>query len=474
MFLQPSFTSIRANMAGTRTYHDFSKFLGENPYRMGIVSQLYPQHTASFLTEGLGNIHHIKEGGDSYQKINSMCFEWQIDVNFVKTVPLSETPKETGENGSEITLYFPERYYEKYDTLQIIPTKQQLAILHEPVRKADDLWEYAAQLIDNSLEDSLDLDVVVAGTETRWIGTVMPELNEVGYTKYQSNIMKAKNWLKEIRHDISWSERFARVEDTFVKIANGEKGGDYKEVIFKMPKMQKQLMDNFMQDRNNSLLLDKTTMDRNGKCTLFDRETGRPLIQGDGLITQINRYANMFAYQKLSIDLFNDVLLSLTEKSEDAQGNTYAFVCNERCYRDVQVVLAEHLANFQVVDAQVYSRMEGKKINVGAEFAAYNFMGNTIIFKVDRALSVEYRDRGYAVMIDLSADKASGKPAIQGFTLEGKGQYQLNYIAGVGGLNGTSDGAVSTPVAGSKYIIRGYCGIAAFCPYRSAVLIQNV
>lgn len=283
--------------------------------------------------------------------------------------------------------------------------------------------------------------------------------------------MKQRNWLKEIRHDISWSARYARMEDTFVKIANGEDAGRYKEVLFKMPKMQKQLLDTFMEDRNNSLLWDKTTMDRNGKCTVVDRATNRPLIQGDGLITQINRYANMFAYSKLSIDLFNDVLLAMTEKSEDAQGNTYVFIANERCYRDVQVVLAEHLANFQPVDAKVYSQTEGKKLKIGAEYSAYSFMGNEIIFKVDRALSYEYPKQGYAIMIDLSADKATGKPAIEGFTLEGKGQYQMSTLPGVGGVSGSADGIVSSPVAGSKYIISGYCGIAAFCPYRSAVLI---
>ena len=168
------FTSITPEMASTRTYHNFSKFLGDDPKRMGIVSCLYKQYTASFLTEGLGNIYHLKDGSkNQFQKINSMCFEWQIDVNFVKRVPLAANPQGTGENGSEITLYFPERYYEKYDTIQIIDTKQQLVVLHEPLAKADDLFEYTVQLIDSSLEDSLDPEVVREGSETRWLGTVI-------------------------------------------------------------------------------------------------------------------------------------------------------------------------------------------------------------------------------------------------------------------------------------------------------------
>ena len=46
-------------------------------------------------------------------------------------------------------------------------------MLHEPLAKADDLFEYTVQLIDSSLEDSLDPEVVREGSETRWLGTVI-------------------------------------------------------------------------------------------------------------------------------------------------------------------------------------------------------------------------------------------------------------------------------------------------------------
>ena len=130
------------------------------------------------------------------------------------------------------------------------------------------------------------------------------------------------------------------------------------------------------------------------------------------------------------------------------------FICNERCYADVQTVLAEHLMNFKVTDASVYSQESNGKIKVGAEYQGYNFLGNSIIFKVDRALSIEYPDKGYAVLIDLTADKMSGQPAISMFTLEGA-EYIENTVAGVGGLNGTTGGAVASPVAGSRLVATG-------------------
>lgn len=53
-----NFTTIKPEMATARTYEDFSKFLGANEKRLGIVSRMQPfeKMTASYLTEAIGNI----------------------------------------------------------------------------------------------------------------------------------------------------------------------------------------------------------------------------------------------------------------------------------------------------------------------------------------------------------------------------------------------------------------------------------
>jgi hypothetical protein len=172
-----------------------------------------------------------------------------------------------------------------------------------------------------------------------------------------------------------------------------------------MTKVKQVLLESFMESRNNNLLFAKSTMDENGKATIHDPHTGRPLIAGDGCLPQINRFAGMYSYAKMSISVFNKAILAMTQKSERPQGNEYVFICNERLYADIQNVLAEQLMQFHPVDAAVYSKEANGKIKVGAEYSAYTFMGNTIIFHVDRALSIEYPDKGYAVLIDLTADK---------------------------------------------------------------------
>ena len=84
------------------------------------------------------------------------------------------------------------------------------------------------------------------------------------------NVEKHRNWITEHRHDISYSARYAAMEDVFIKISNGEGAGDYKEVLFKMPKVKQVLLQSFMESRNNSLLFSKSTMDENGKCVVTD------------------------------------------------------------------------------------------------------------------------------------------------------------------------------------------------------------
>ena len=53
------------------------------------------------------------------------------------------------------------------------------------------------------------------------------------------------------------------------------------------------------------------------------------------------------------------------------------------------------------------------------------------MFKVDRTFSREYgMEKDYALMLDLTADKSTGEPAMQMFTLKG-GDFITNRFPGV-------------------------------------------
>ena len=82
-----NFVSNRPTMSETRTYEDFYKFLGTRPTKLGVVSRLYPELTASYLTESLRNIFYQDvKSGNKYQSIDSMYFEWEVETNYIKRV----------------------------------------------------------------------------------------------------------------------------------------------------------------------------------------------------------------------------------------------------------------------------------------------------------------------------------------------------------------------------------------------------
>lgn len=88
--LVASFVTNRPTMGDTRTYEDFSKFLGERPHRLGVVSRLYPELTATFLTEALRNIFY----GDTKKATDSRILILLILNGKQKLVTLRESPSQ--------------------------------------------------------------------------------------------------------------------------------------------------------------------------------------------------------------------------------------------------------------------------------------------------------------------------------------------------------------------------------------------
>lgn len=61
----------------------------------------------------------------------------EVETNYIKRVEFADVPVGNGANGTEITMAFKERYYEKYDIFKIDKTMQQCQVVSRPVRKAD-------------------------------------------------------------------------------------------------------------------------------------------------------------------------------------------------------------------------------------------------------------------------------------------------------------------------------------------------
>lgn len=195
-----NFVTNRATQSDTRTYEDFYKFLGTRPAKLGVVSRLYPELTASYLTESLRNIFYQDvKSGNKYQSIDSMYFEWEVETNYIKRVEFAAVPEETGENGTEIVMAFKERYYEKYDIFKIDKTMQQCIVVSKPVRKRDDYWEVTVRLIDNDYGSVLDLSGCQIGDTTRFQSNAMPEMHEEGLNTLFDNKLQIFTQLSSVK-----------------------------------------------------------------------------------------------------------------------------------------------------------------------------------------------------------------------------------------------------------------------------------
>lgn len=282
------------------------------------------------------------------------------------------------------------------------------------------------------------------------------------------NYNKYRNYLTTVRCDDSMSALYGTFEKVFIDLGNGKGSGDDKEAIYQLDGARANLMTNFNTARNNMMLLSKGNFDEHGNTTLRDKQN-RPIYIGEGLIPQVERYANKYAYNNLSTEVFNTMISMLAEKSDKETGNHYMVLCNSKLWQDVNLKLGQFLSDNRVDGTHLWSKAKNDYISVGATYNTYIFAGNSVTFAVERALTREYGNKGYGLCLDLTANSANGMPPISMMTLKGQ-QCVQNYIKGPGGFTGGESGEVSTPVAGSKLIIWGLCGICVWNPYKSFII----
>lgn len=142
---------------------------------------------------------------------------------------------------------------------------------------------------------------------------------------------------------------------------------------------------------------------------------------------------------------------------------------NEALYTQSTQVLSDYLAKFHTDGTYMYSMQANGYVKVNPlGYDTYNYLGNTITFTQDRALTEEFGDKGYGILVDLTSGADSGTPAVGMFTVNNH-QFVENTINGVGGKK---SGEVSSRVAGSHKVIMGIAGVGVFNPYRSYIIRQ--
>lgn len=117
------------------------------------------------------------------------------------------------------------------------------------------------------------------------------------------------------RHDASWSSLYALQENVFMRICDNEDAGK-KDKVYKMLRKEKELLDTFMYSVNTGLLMNKGNINKDGRATIQDPDSNRPIYIGEGLIPQIEAAADKFFYNnKPYLQLFRQIMDALAAKS---------------------------------------------------------------------------------------------------------------------------------------------------------------
>jgi len=188
-----------------------------------------------------------------------------------------------------------------------------------------------------------------------------------------------RNYITTFRVDDSYSSLYAAHEDVFISIGKGEGNGKLKETIYKMDKVEDNLLKNFMYVKNQGLLFNKTNIDVNGKPTIQDPDTNRPIYIGDGIIPQIERFASKYGYNKLTVQVMQTAINMMCQKAENPTGNKFIFVVNEALWNQIQLALSEWLARFNTCGTYLWSKEANGYVKVGATFSTYEIGGKHFI-----------------------------------------------------------------------------------------------
>lgn len=206
---------------------------------------MYTDNTLNFLTDGLRNVFYKDEKADQFQTSSSLMFEWEVETNNIKHVMV----KDATVSGQEGVVAFGENYYQKYDIFRVDETKQQFEVISRPIRKNDGYWEVVVRLIDNGYDSTADLS---EGMWTTFQSVAQPELSEEGYSKFQSQVERHRNFMTTFRVDASWSSLYALQEHVFMSITD-DKDKNKSEGTYKMLKKEKELLDTFLYAMNTGL-----------------------------------------------------------------------------------------------------------------------------------------------------------------------------------------------------------------------------
>lgn len=476
------------------------EYIGRVPHVISgyIKSQTHYKNTLIGIIEGLGNVYGL-DSATKIQGIDTYSFTWKVDVSQIPTPRFTRDCTSLGNFGAEVTIYLDSPYYATTDVLRL-ENDQQLYVLTDPERINNDEYAYQVRLVTDNPNDAIDIRFTTVNRSTMYAYNANTEWSVKGSTKVKSNFETHINYMAKIRVDQSYSSDFKATEDKYFiseedsKKAERVNGGSYKIVEF--PKVEQNIVNAFIEATNGYMIWGKNTMNPNtGRSFLQLPASQQDVMIGSGLIQLTEQYAFTIDYTpgNLSVRHFQVAMNHMIERVGKSVGNHFTVLCTRKYFNDVAEALKSDLFNTNPYGMWFYTKdpvpakdsITGKPSNkmkyygvlpneiaVGASFSTYIYQGNTVNFIVEEYLSRDKRNKGYALFLNTGMfvdENDKPAPVLSMYTIKGREAVTFKF-PGIGGMNGTTSGVVSSLVDGSTIGMVGWRGIAYRAPYGTVIM----
>jgi hypothetical protein len=466
---------------------ELEKLFAVAPNLAAKTIRLFPQHAISFLTEGLGEIYDVKAQSDAFTGINEKAYKWKIRGHQVPRIKFATrvtggaigAGSTIGGNGQEFIIACSSSYYNPYDIIKL-ENGSLLFVKNGPILQGEGVWEYTVTINTNNPAETIDTNMLQLGRESGPAGVAYPELSDKGYLATTMAGEEHLNYLTKVRYDWSWSADAAATKYLIEDIV--PHNGKMVKFNYITDELFRAAMETYHFRKEMALIYGRSTMDVNGRCFVQDPKTGQDIVQGDGLIAQMDSSRKQ-NYTNLTIDLLEDCLSDISLHSPKPTGNVYMMTTGREGYKAFgRIMRAEH-KGYWTLQPGSYVQTKNGKIQLGAEYNAYHFQGNTIIVNVNSvfdhpgnpsekdASTGKRLESSKFLFIDMST--YDGVKNIQLIAKDGR-SFITGHVNGIGGQDGKTSGEASSTLDGSSKTIIGSLGVVMHNPYSSMMLEKKV
>jgi len=359
----------------------------------------------SYLTQGSGRV------SDKYKMVGNGEYMWSLMGQLTKAVAIvgdtspARATGEVGKNFTPFTIPLEDKYFAKGDKVKF--GDKLFARVQEEPRQVGRSYVYTMQLITHDPNDFIPASLLQPGRSIGWAGTAFEEGSKGGSSK-NATPMWFRNQMNTSR--MSWGMTGgARTDVMALEFKNGSSG--QKSALWLYEEEYQQMM-----HWNRIAEIDRwySRYNKAGNGTVnLPGENGRPVLQGAGLIQQLEG-TNYREYSTLTEDFLRQFLTDLQLQAKDAENSHFMLFTGSEGMNQFDQALKTARIAYQLVDTHFVSK-HGKELAFGNNFKSYKgLLGSTftVVYnplfddaslhtEIDPTTNLPY-ESGRMVFLDLS------------------------------------------------------------------------